>query len=125
MTDLINVGAGQGTFVMTLRDDTGTFDVALSAQTAFVLIAALAQAIVSSAEPNKPETAWLQWPATARSSDVSFDIDAIGPETIGIAVKLPGLMPITLEIPPESARQVAFALTEAANKTQIPETGKT
>jgi len=124
MTDLINVRSDDGTFVLTLRDEVRAFDVVLSTQTASVLVAALAQAIVSSAEPNKPETAWLQWPTTARSSDVSFDIDAMGPDIVGIAVKLPGLMPVTLEIPADSARQVAFALTEAADKTQIPETGK-
>jgi len=124
MTDLINVRSDDGTFVLTLRDEVRAFDVVLSTQTASVLVAALAQAIVSSAEPNKPETAWLQWPTTARSSDVSFDIDAMGPDIVRIAVKLPGLMPVTLEITADSARQVAFALTEAADKTQIPETGK-
>jgi len=124
MTELLNVQAGDDRLLVTFRDERGTFDATLTAQSASVLIAALAQAIVDTAEPNQPETAWLQWPSTARSANVSFDIESLGEGLVGIAVKLPGLLPIMLEIPPDSARQVAFALSEAADKSQIPETGK-
>ena len=103
MAELLNLGADDDRFVIAFRDETGTFNVALSAQTASTLIASLAQAIVDRADANRPATEWLKWPATARSSEVSFDVDSIGPEMVGIAVKLPGLLPIIVEIPPASA----------------------
>jgi len=124
MTELLDVQLDNDHYVVTFRDADGTFDVSLSAQGAAVLIAALAQAVVNRAEPNRPATAWLQWPTMAQTSEVSFDIDSLGAGVVGMAIKLPGLMPIKVEIPPDSAHQVAFALSEAANKSQIPEIGK-
>jgi hypothetical protein len=125
MAELLSLEADGDRFVIAFRDGNGTFNVSLSAQTASTLIASLAQAIVDRADANRLATEWLKWPTTARSGEVSFDVDSIGPGAVGMAVKLPGLLPITVEIPLESARQVAFALTEAANKSQIPEIGKT
>ena len=123
MTELLNVQFEDDQYVVTLADADRTLEISLSAKSASVLIAALAQAIVDRAEPNRPDTAWLAWPTTARSAEVSFDIEATEPDVVGVAIKLPGLMPIRIEIPPDSARHVAFALSEAADKSQIPDTG--
>ena len=124
MTELLDVQPDNDHFVVTFREADRAFNVSLSAQGASILIAALAQAVVDRAEPNRPDTAWLKWPTTAHSADVSFDIEALEAGVVGVAIKLPGLMPIRVDIPTESARQVAFALSEAAEKSQIPETGR-
>src|SRR5690348_4012971 len=100
MAELLNLEADNDRFVIAFRDETGTFTVALSAQSASTLIASLAQAIVDRADANRPAIEWLKWPTTARSNEVSFDVESIGPGAVGMAVKLPGLLPIIVEIPP-------------------------
>jgi hypothetical protein len=120
MTELVDVRPDSDRYVVKLRDAGKAFEISLTAQSASLLIAALAQAVVDGAEPNRPNTAWLSWPTLARSAEVSFDVEAIDSGLVGMAVKLPGLMPIRIEIPSESARQLAFALTDAADKSQIP-----
>src|SRR5215475_7489279 len=100
MVQLVDIRRDEKQITAVFDDQGRTLNVELSGPTAALLVAGLAQAVIDTSEPNRPETAWLQWPPAARSSDVSFDIDAIGDGLVGVAIKLPGLMPVVVEIPP-------------------------
>lgn len=121
MAYVVEIRAQDDRIVVVFGEDGHDFDVSLSVQTAALLIAGLAQAAINRAEPNQPNTPWRRWRPLVQSADVSFDIDTLGNILVGMAIKLSGLMPVIVEIPPDAARQVAFALNDAAERSRAPE----
>ena len=118
MTEFVDMRIDVDRLIVTFREDGRLFEVPLTAQTAATLVASLSNAVVDLASPNPPGLPWLRWPQLARSADVSFDIEMTAPDVVGIAVKLPGLLPLILEIPPSSAREVAGAIYKAAEDAE-------
>jgi hypothetical protein len=123
MTELVDVRIADDQMIMVFRDGERLIEVSVSTQTGANLIAGLMQTIVDLAPSNAPGVRWLEWPQMARSAEVSFDVEAIDSEMVGIAVKLPGLLPVTLEIPPGSARSVADAMVKAADESERFQSG--
>ena len=118
MSELVDMRAAGDQVIVVFREGERLVEVMVSAQTGANLVAGLMQTIVDLAPSNAPGIKWLEWPQMARSSEVSFDIEAIDRELVGIAVKLPGLLPVTLEVPPGSARAVADAILKAADESE-------
>ena len=118
MAELVDVRQAGDQTIIVFRDGVTLLEVAISGQTGANLVAGLAQAIVDGAPSNAPGVEWLHWPQMARSAEVSFDIEAIDSELVGVAVKLPGLLPVTLELPAGSARAVADAIHKAADDSE-------
>ncbi len=118
MAELVDVRLDGEQTIMVFREGEQLLELTVSGQAAANLVASVAQNIVDRAPSNAPGVQWLQWPQMARSSEVSFDIEAIDSETVGIAVKLPGLLPVTLEIPAGSAHAVADAIHKAADESE-------
>jgi hypothetical protein len=118
MTELVDMRIDADRLIVTFREDGRVFEVPLSVQAAATLVASLSSALVDLAPANPPGIPWLRWPQLARSADVSFDIEMTAPDIVGIAVKLPGLLPLTVEIPPAAAREVAGAIHKAAEDAE-------
>ena len=123
MAELIDVRLAGDQTIIVFREGEQLLELAVSGQAAANLVAGLVQNIVEQAPSNAPGVQWLQWPQMARTPEVSFDIEAIDSEMVGIAVKLPGLLPVTLEIPPGSARAVADAIHKAADESERLKSG--
>lgn len=117
MAELVDVRPDGEQTIIVFREGGQLLELTISGQAGANLVAGLVQAIVDRAPSNEPGVEWLQWPQMARSSEMSFDIEAIDSELVGIALKLPGLLPVTLEIPMDSAHAVADAIHKAADES--------
>jgi hypothetical protein len=118
MSDLVDLRVAGDQVVLVFEDSGRAFEVTVSVQTGVMLVTRLSQGIVDLSPPNPPGVRWLGWPQMVKSSDVSFDIESVGDRTVGIALKLPGLLPLTVEIPADSARQLVHAISTAANESE-------
>lgn len=124
MTVLVNLRLTDDRAIIVFDDGGRLVELSISAQTAATLVAELSRAVITLSPPNPAGVQWLSWPQMVRSSDVSFDIEAVAYGIVGIAVKLPGFLPLTVEIPSDSARAVAAAILEAADEGDRPKLGR-
>ena len=118
MAELVEVRPAGEQTVIVFREGAQLLELTISGTAGANLVAGMVQAIVDRAPSNDPGVEWLKWPQMARSGEVSFDIEAIDSEMIGVAVKLPGLLPVTLEIPPGAAHAIADAIHKAADDSE-------